>query len=455
MPGRARCSVILPSETQSREFDAKLLLACALAERGLPTYVGSRIAIHARISCFPRSVYIAKDFRKPSHRIFRILAGLGHRILGWDEEGILFFSAKAFHERRIHVPAFQMVEELFAWGPQNAQFLQSAPGYRGVPIHDFGNPRIDMLRPELRGFYDAEVAALKQRFGSFILVNTNFGRLNHAVPKYVVRPDGKDHSVGGTVTPYMRNAWTHRLKIFEAFQAMLPKLAAAFPDKKIVVRPHPAESHDAWRRAAGGNERIIVSHEGAVYPWLLACGAMIHNGCTTGIEGYFLGAPVISYRPVKSDEFDLGISNNLSLQVETEAELCAAIARRSKPERTAATETEMQKIIAPYFSSVTGPLATDRIADAVSEFISAQADAGTVTFQRRVLARADAALRALTKAVAQYIPNHKNSHAYNIQRFPGVSLEQTNDRIKRFQRLLGRFSNVSAQQVAKNVYLVK
>ena len=32
--------LILPVETQVREFDAKLLLACVAAERGMPTYIG-------------------------------------------------------------------------------------------------------------------------------------------------------------------------------------------------------------------------------------------------------------------------------------------------------------------------------------------------------------------------------------------------------------------------------
>ena len=57
----ARTPVIIPSEIQSREFDAKLLLACILAERGFPCVVGSRNEIHMAITRLPRSIYVGKD----------------------------------------------------------------------------------------------------------------------------------------------------------------------------------------------------------------------------------------------------------------------------------------------------------------------------------------------------------------------------------------------------------
>ena len=39
-------TLILPVENQTRELDAKLLLACAAAERGFPVIIGSRALIH-------------------------------------------------------------------------------------------------------------------------------------------------------------------------------------------------------------------------------------------------------------------------------------------------------------------------------------------------------------------------------------------------------------------------
>ena len=58
-------------------------------------------------------------------------------------------------------------------------------GTAHTPRADFetGNPRIDLLRREVRGYYDDDVAALRRRFGRYILLNSNFGRVNTAVKR--------------------------------------------------------------------------------------------------------------------------------------------------------------------------------------------------------------------------------------------------------------------------------
>jgi hypothetical protein len=40
------------------------------------------------------------------------------------------------------------------------------------PIHVAGNPCNDLLRPELRPFYQPEIEDLRKRYGNFMLVNT-------------------------------------------------------------------------------------------------------------------------------------------------------------------------------------------------------------------------------------------------------------------------------------------
>ena len=78
--------LIIPSETKSREFEPKLLLACMAASAGYPVIVGSRIHIHNAIARLPRGIYFAKDIARSSTRVFKILKKLGFSIVAWDEE---------------------------------------------------------------------------------------------------------------------------------------------------------------------------------------------------------------------------------------------------------------------------------------------------------------------------------------------------------------------------------
>jgi hypothetical protein len=79
--------LIIPVEEQSRELDAKLLLASVAAERGFQVIVGSRHEIHLQAARLPAGIYYAKSFRPISLKMFDILCGLGFEIVACDEEG--------------------------------------------------------------------------------------------------------------------------------------------------------------------------------------------------------------------------------------------------------------------------------------------------------------------------------------------------------------------------------
>ena len=381
--------------------------------------------------------------------------GLGHRIVAWDEEAVLFFNAKEFHERRVHEPTFRMVQELFAWGPQNAEFLKTAPGYdASVPVHVFGNPRIDMLRQELRPYYQPDIQSLKQRYGKFVIINSNFGKLNHAVSKYVVKPGGKDQSVGGTITPFMQKAWTHRMNVFESFKALVPYLSTQLPDHNIIVRPHPAENHQTWRDVAVGLRNVHVIHEGPVQNWMLAADAMVHNGCTTGIEAYLLDAPTISYQAFVDAELDFALSNDLGQKAETPEAVVAAIldfSMKRPPHESAKQKSERLGL---YFAALEGPLATDLLADRIAGFAKSNTMQNPVSATTCLRAHVDSRVRALSKWAASFIPDNKNSSAYNLQRFPGITQLQVDAKIAQLRNTLGRFKDVKATAFSNNIFLI-
>ena len=149
----APSTLIVPVESQVREMDAKLLLSCAAVERGLPVIIGSRAFIHFKVASLPRGVYLAKSMRRLSIRMFDLLRQLGHDIVAWDEEGLVRLPDPEYYRHRLCSTTFQQVAELFAWGPENARAFRSFPGYRGSPVHVTGNPRVDLMREELRPYF--------------------------------------------------------------------------------------------------------------------------------------------------------------------------------------------------------------------------------------------------------------------------------------------------------------
>ncbi len=171
--------LLIPVENQVRELDPKLLLACIAAQRGFSSVIGSRRELEFRIDSYPKSIYLSKSMTKRSLLFFRMAKKFAHEIVTWDEEALVHLPADTYFSRRLHPDAIREVSELFAWGQDNVELWHQYPHLPDdLPIHAVGNPRIDMLRPEMHSFYEAEVQTLRDTYGDFVLVNTNFNHVN-------------------------------------------------------------------------------------------------------------------------------------------------------------------------------------------------------------------------------------------------------------------------------------
>ena len=162
--------LLIPVENQVRELDPKLLLAVVAAKAGFKSYLGYRTEMDIVISSFPRSIYLSKSFTERSNKMFNILSKLGHTICAWDEEALVHYPPDIYFTRRLSAQAIKHIQHVFAWGKDNEQLFRSYPHFPDkLPIHTVGNPRLDLLRPEFKPFYETEIKELKQEYGDFIL----------------------------------------------------------------------------------------------------------------------------------------------------------------------------------------------------------------------------------------------------------------------------------------------
>src|SRR5262249_37031630 len=162
-----------------------------------------------------------------------------------------------------------------------------------------GNPRFDTLLPELRDFYGFKAARIQEQHGRFLLVNTNFSIASHynnekdVVARIVKKTCREDESQSA----YYRRLADYKCRLMKRLQSLLQQLAKADVVDRIIIRPHPVENHDVWREWAAGMPNVEVRYEGNANVWMLAAEAVLHSGCTTGIEGLLLARPVFSLLP--------------------------------------------------------------------------------------------------------------------------------------------------------------
>ena len=458
--------LLIPVENQVRELDPKLLLACIAARKGFSSVIGSRRQLDFRIASFPRGIYLSKSMTVRSIKMFKILRNLGHEIVAWDEEALVHLPPEIYFSRRLSPKAMGYLSHLFAWGRDNAELWRQYPELSPeVPIHITGNPRNDMLRPEMHGFFKEDVEKVRNTYGNFILINTNFNHINAFYPvQSLFLPVNKPgevpkfgRSARGMTRKFAEGFQDHKQAIFKHFKRLIPDLEKVFPDYNIVVRPHPTEKHEVYHAIAARCQRVHVTNEGNVIPWLMAAKALIHNGCTTGVEAFVMRVPAISYRATVNDYYDYGfyeLPNRLSHQCFDFDELQTTLGRAVSGELGAADGNEMRSLIDHYLAASSGPLACERIVDVLEKISADRSRLPEPTLKTRVDGRLRATTRRLIKRFLSYLPDSHNRPEFHRHRYPGISLDEVRERVLRIKQALGVSEEVTVDQISSEIFQI-
>lgn len=439
--------MILPAEIRAREFDARILQALLAVRQGWRAILGSKALINRNIWRFPRGVYLCQTLTKRRVSMLRLLHRFGVPSVGWCEEGLIYQSRDVYLERRVAPESLAELSALVAWGAQSRDDLATRSAEFDLQPLPLGNPRFDLLRLSSKGLYDDAVSDLEDRFGAFVLVNTNFSNVNWAKESAARSAPGGgskgSESDTGAAAEY--DAFReYRKELFTGFLEMIPRLAELLSDYRIVIRPHPAEDTAPWSEAARGHRNVVVEREGPVVPWILAAKAMIHNGCTTAVEAALLGRAPIAYGPVVKKELDAVLSNDISAVAGTVEELADLVVARASGD--VALQADQIALLDHHVSSRQGPLATERILEVFEEVASAEdVDSASGNWN----ARAFAMIRHAYKAMR---PGHQTDR-YIPTVFPKTTVEEVEARCAVLSSCLGfEASDVRVRAIAQNVF---
>ena len=435
-------------ETFNREFDGKLLFALHAAERGWQVVIGERKILHQNLPSMDRSVYFSKGFRSSNRKMFQTIAGLGHSIVALDEESLVPASDEMMQMKMDH-SVLQNLQMAFVWGPDNVRMYRQVEELKDKPVVPTGNPRIDMMRPEVRGYLDEAIASITERYGRFVLFNSNFSAANHFIANKT-RFKVADWVAQEKAQSLKDGFLAHKTELFNAFLAMIPKLAQAVKPNMLVIRPHPSENKQAWLDAAKGLGNVHVIHEGSVVPWLAAADVMVHNGCTSAVEASVIGTPALAYRPIRSDAFDPDLPNNLSQEFDDSEALVLEAAQLVGTKTKRKLDGPRKKLLAQHVAALSGPLACERLLDEI-ELHGALLERKT-SLTGRMTAQLGHAIRTTTQSFrAQRKTNNDNAN-YAKHKFSEISHAEIKACIERFGSTMNRFDNITVDQLKPNLF---
>ena len=316
----SKINLLFPVEITNRELDFRLFLAAHCSAPDTRIFIGQVHAIYRLAKNIEGGIYVGKNVRPPrlpTGAMARRYAGLkqkNFRLVHLDEEGGVMKGDenrwKKWLSAKLDVGVLQESDVVCTWGNWQKYFYESQNPPCSKNIFTTGHPRFDLYKSHLKSYYAADAKALQERLGDFVLINTNFAWANNR--NGITRPFSTrwnfDADGAARFVEHVEE-WGNNSLIATHFVKMTARLAASRPDLQFVLRPHPSENIGFYRAIFGGVKNVQVLHEGSVGAWLLACRALIHDGCTTGLEAHFAGTPLITYKPGVDARFDLLLPN--------------------------------------------------------------------------------------------------------------------------------------------------
>ena len=257
---------------------------------------------------------------------------------------------------------------------------------------------------------------------------------------------------------YAEGLTRHKRAIFEDFQQLIPALEEAFPAYKIVVRPHPVENQEIYHTIAKKCNRVQVINQGNVVPWLIAAKALVHNGCTTGVEAYALGVPAVSYRKSIDEFYDDAyhrLPNLVSHQCFDFEQLKVTLFMILTGDNAATNGDERRAIMGHHLSALDGPMACERMVDVFEELINYHPAPPKPTIRQKLKSRWWANRRRFKKRFrGNLIDMSHNRDEFLRHRYPGISLEELQSKISRFQEVLGDRAELKLENIFQQFYRI-
>ena len=164
------------------------------------------------------------------------------------------------------------ISRLCVWGQRQKEVLTSYAAELDKVLTVTGTPRFDICSPKYSWLTSKE--ELKQISRPYILACSRFQMAAHAEGqgdpfhrriKVQSWPDGFDLK---KITDVIFSDWHRAVHDFADFVVLIKEMAHSYPDRTIVVRPHPSENQTFYEQAFSSFDNVIVTRQGSVLDWI-------------------------------------------------------------------------------------------------------------------------------------------------------------------------------------------
>jgi surface carbohydrate biosynthesis protein len=293
----------LSVELKSRDLDSRLLIAAHCLAKGFCVVVGNQWGIWNNIETAPRGQHLFKSMNAIQAQYLRQCRDAGHLVTSTDEEALA--RNAAFLPDYVDADGLDACHQFYAQSELHRRALIAKfPSKDPNAIRVTGNSRLDFVSFRGRQKLAGVAAKLRDEFGPFILINTNFTQTNSLLGETedVVEAAAQGRSLNlddSAEAKSFREYVAAEKDVKSQVVSLIRWLGVNVPTFRVVLRPHPAERLEFWKSELAEVQNVRISTEGSPAPWLMAASLVVHTNCTTGLEAALLDRPVINLFPAR------------------------------------------------------------------------------------------------------------------------------------------------------------
>jgi surface carbohydrate biosynthesis protein len=319
-------NIYLKLEIKSRDFLGRLLLGMYATSKGNEVLIGDdRVLKLVENGTFKPGIILEKSITPSKSRIEQLknYKNKGSYLFSLDEEGGILGDYEDFLNTRFSEETISLAQKVFCWSEYDYNELVKKFDKFKDKFVASGNPRMDLWRKKFNNIFENNPQKLKK----YVFVSSNFC-IGVSTKRFVDIVEFYNKAGYLNNDSYQKYFYDfhilYNFKTLCEFISLINKLTIKFPNINFVVRPHPTETVENWKKVLNQSKNLIITKKYSYSSWIINSDLIIHNGCMGGIEAFFRKKNVVAYIPVESKN-DNKFANSLSAITKNENEISSTI----------------------------------------------------------------------------------------------------------------------------------
>lgn len=360
-----RPKIALIVDVPDRDLAGLVLTAFELCQRGATCYLIPASPKEPEIWSIQPDFVLLNYFRKGNDDLARRLVQAGISIGVLDTEGIWptleSYTELLWSEAELR----SQIRCACMWGTKLTEYVVREQVLGRDQVAITGCPRFDFYHPIWRSVLAEDDDLGTSGRPPRILFNTTCYFSN---PRFTVKGKiaGELKRLFGWDRPTVERILAIQEEALESGIQMIRRLARAFGNAEIVVRPHPYEGPELYKDRLGDVANVRVNGGGPVQTQITRASVVIQRSCTTGIEATLANVPTLSPTWIPT-AFEMPMAEAVSMACASYEELERTVRRvlegdgNRRAEEAARTAEE---VIREWFYRVDG-IGYSRVSEAI------------------------------------------------------------------------------------------